>query len=542
MSVRDFDDEGHYALMDELEKSQVKDEEHGDTVAVHGGAFIMLNGMNEGVGLIIRSAERLDEREPRHWLMQACAGSIAKVAGKALTAGRVEDGARLRLYATDGTPLSRKLTIAQHSIQPLITEPPKSRKCRADEDKPKAGDTVRLCEPRDSLVIIKLHLLLPDENWVWPGIRVGYQWSVEDAHYKTLSIEPKVILIKDVITPSLAKHFVAHGEKQLYRSPEKHYSDDPKFKNYRTSMTASPDGPSSRDIQIRSSRLARLSTPEYCEPPQLTRYGPGEWYKQHQDFFHGWEDRKSNKHQGGGLAESRAGLAYQALRDESSGRLAEEETGGVLLSRLPKHVTERKLKLTDAFEYSMIYTLLESEEKNLKALITEDWREWLEVNMRNRATLVLTQFMIDHPANLEIQTHLVAAWKSLSGIVHRPPPETHIKDRQKTQPNRHVTLFLYLNDDFEGGETVFPDAKDIEKHGAKTPRPGMSECSRGLAVEPVAGGGALFYSKLGNGEMDHLSMHGGCPPLSGVKFGANAFMWDRPHEEGLAIWQEEGLM
>ena len=40
--------------------------------------------------------------------------------------------------------------------------------------------------------------------------------------------------------------------------------------------------------------------------------------------------------------------------------------------------------------------------------------------------------------------------------------------------------------------------------------------------------------------MDELSMHGGCPPVTGIKFGANCFMWNVPYETGMRRWASEG--
>ena len=107
------------------------------------------------------------------------------------------------------------------------------------------------------------------------------------------------------------------------------------------------------------------------------------------------------------------------------------------------------------------------------------------------------------------------------------------------EPNRHVTLLFYLND-VDGGETVFPQSPNratFDQHtGAFSARrpvhEGMGECSRGLAVSPIAGGAALFYSKLPTGENDPHSEHGGCPPKKGIKWASNGFMWNVPHRDG----------
>lgn len=134
-----------------------------------------------------------------------------------------------------------------------------------------------------------------------------------------------------------------------------------------------------------------------------------------------------------------------------------------------------------------------------------------------------------------------------------------------------------------GGETVFPSAKVYTNGDVPTPdRFGMPECSQvlptyrtpryyflyppdigvlsiptcwgcfkkdgwfhilclplcvccrdiqGLQVAPEKGAAALFYSQLGNGQRDYLSLHGGCPPEKGVKWGGNLFSWNMPVEE-----------
>ena len=109
------------------------------------------------------------------------------------------------------------------------------------------------------------------------------------------------------------------------------------------------------------------------------------------------------------------------------------------------------------------------------------------------------------------------------------------------EPNRHATMFLYLNDGFDGGETVFPLAKGSDGSPVGTSgihRPGMPECSKGLAVKPVQGAAALFYSKLGDMRFDPLSMHGGCPPgRGGVKYGGNLFCWNVDSSQGYSMWK-----
>lgn len=49
-----------------------------------------------------------------------------------------------------------------------------------------------------------------------------------------------------------------------------------------------------------------------------------------------------------------------------------------------------------------------------------------------------------------------------------------------------------------------------------------------LATYPQKIQAVLFYSQTGTGKMDHMSRHGGCPVISGTKWGANLWVWNGP--------------
>lgn len=108
--------------------------------------------------------------------------------------------------------------------------------------------------------------------------------------------------------------------------------------------------------------------------------------------------------------------------------------------------------------------------------------------------------------------------------------------------NRYITLFMYLNDGFVGGKTIFPHSRshmpgsefennvlemeqnpDFEETKSKMP-----SCMDGmaLAVKPKRGSAILFYNQLHDGKLDINSEHGGCPIASGVKYGANVWIWN----------------
>lgn len=67
-----------------------------------------------------------------------------------------------------------------------------------------------------------------------------------------------------------------------------------------------------------------------------------------------------------------------------------------------------------------------------------------------------------------------------------------------TRNQRVATMLLYLNDDFGGGETVFPDL--------------------GLTIRPKRGDGLLFGNVDADGRIDQRMRHAGVPVQSGVKW------------------------
>lgn len=69
---------------------------------------------------------------------------------------------------------------------------------------------------------------------------------------------------------------------------------------------------------------------------------------------------------------------------------------------------------------------------------------------------------------------------------------------------RYITFLIYLNDDFDGGETYFPN---IDKK-----------------VIPEMGKGVIFYSVNKDGVLIQKSMHGGLPVQGGEKWIANKWI------------------
>ena len=97
---------------------------------------------------------------------------------------------------------------------------------------------------------------------------------------------------------------------------------------------------------------------------------------------------------------------------------------------------------------------------------------------------------------------------------------------------------MYINDVEEGGCTVFPEAESANtteppQHAIDMFKKGsleyslLFECHRKLAVPPQQGTAALFYSVTPDGRLDPMALHGACPVIKGVKWGANIWIWNK---------------
>lgn len=94
-------------------------------------------------------------------------------------------------------------------------------------------------------------------------------------------------------------------------------------------------------------------------------------------------------------------------------------------------------------------------------------------------------------------------------------PDAPDYERQIARDGQRVVTFLvYLNDDYEGGETRFPRL--------------------GVSHRGVAGEGLFFTNAQPSGASDLRSIHAGCPPTSGEKWIVSQFARNRPFIPGVA--------
>lgn len=122
--------------------------------------------------------------------------------------------------------------------------------------------------------------------------------------------------------------------------------------------------------------------------------------------------------------------------------------------------------------------------------------------------------------------------------------------------NRYATIFVYLNDVEEGGQTVFTKRDRVSDDDLNRLHPELAEylnssknfskalpkienlfqpdswqdlmtrkCYNGFSVKPKKTKAVLFYTVTPDWKIDPMTEHGGCPVLSGTKWGGNAWIW-----------------
>jgi prolyl 4-hydroxylase len=138
---------------------------------------------------------------------------------------------------------------------------------------------------------------------------------------------------------------------------------------------------------------------------------------------------------------------------------------------------------------------------------------------------------------LRMSDHLSSLFEPMQ-VVHYDPtqryeshydyfPTENYPDHPQIQArvNRYATVFYYLNEVEEGGETVFPRSDATDDSYLLGPIHNYADCTRGLRVKPRRGAAVLWYNLLPEGQMDAAfdtySMHGGCTVTKGEKWGAN---------------------
>jgi prolyl 4-hydroxylase len=121
-------------------------------------------------------------------------------------------------------------------------------------------------------------------------------------------------------------------------------------------------------------------------------------------------------------------------------------------------------------------------------------------------------WLIEDPATHAINRRIAALsgtsveqGEPLHVLRYRPGQQYHPHTDWLPPPNRRMmTTLIYLNEDYEDGETAFPKA--------------------GLKVRGRKGDALVFTSALPNGDLDPLSEHAGLPIINGTKYLASRWI------------------
>lgn len=398
-----------------------------------------------------------------------------------------------------------------------------------------------------------VHLLVEGETWIWPGVEVGFTWRVNGFTLQTVALEPKVIVVHDFISEEETRAVIQEGERTLFRSPEKHYTDDPD-QNYRTSETGTIDskGPVASAVRKRAQRIGRLAEIEMVEPLQLLRYTKGKWYKKHRDAFPDPKfDLKELDMDGFNYPGEFVGwcsywrhVLYAAVVEFNKTLTVQPQARpdhfGILQAAVQAYFSPGQnlwypLHTNTKLQGLLFGLALEN------GLVPDDFR----ITSLSRFNQLIRE-------NEEVLDKLIFPY--LCKLLYPEGGDCRAEDMKylgslmsedglsspsfKVEKNRIFTMLPYLSDVEEGGETVFPEAPGPGLFGRNTAkRQGMDSCHQGIHVPPIKGSAAFFYHLLPNMVIDELSSHGGCPPVRGIKYAMNIFCWNVNFQRGIQQYE-----
>lgn len=127
-----------------------------------------------------------------------------------------------------------------------------------------------------------------------------------------------------------------------------------------------------------------------------------------------------------------------------------------------------------------------------------------------RKTCELTNIPFEHAEKLQVVKYQPGGFYSAHYDASCDDKKECV-EFEKNGGQRVVTLIIYLNDNYEGGHTEFPNLNKQYKM--------------------KMGGALLFYSLEKNGNKCHpLSLHSGTPVQRGEKYIANVWLREKPYQ------------
>lgn len=256
-----------------------------------------------------------------------------------------------------------------------------------------------------------VHILLDFQIWVWPGIKKGYTYTLENGvTLTTVGMVPKVFDVQHFLSQEEADKIIELGLPGLTRSKVDSSNSSKVVSGSRTSHTAFvDDGFFTRDFRRRSAQVARLPSPSYAERLQLVKYGAGEFYRQHLDTFHSREF----------LPNGANGYSFDDYKVWTN--WAAEKLRGLDQESLPADFREGGKLFPNAedaktFPNAILNVFYESANSSnlFSALFDTDWATWIRSNVDKNAVDTMTS-LLEKGKRPNYLPMVVKAWEAKLG-------------------------------------------------------------------------------------------------------------------------------
>lgn len=181
---------------------------------------------------------------------------------------------------------------------------------------------------------------------------------------------------------------------------------------------------------------------------------------------------------------------------------------------LPTHVCDKLVSMADTKGVEASTIIDNRGDKVLDLFIRKSRQTWLkdeedeEVARISECVANLTQLPVSHQEELQVVRYPSGGYYNAHFDASFHPDVIPVMN--KGCGPRLYTVLIYLNDDFEGGETDFPEI--------------------GVTIKPKKGKAILFQNIDECQDLIPESMHAGCPVTKGTKWIANKWVRILPFE------------
>lgn len=327
-----------------------------DELRAHDRVFLMLNGENEGISL--------------NWSAKdACLYELARFAAERLGSDPDILANGVKLMTQDGLALT--------TVEEL--------------------NTLRIA-----------HVLFDFQIWVWPGIKVGHEFTVEGYKVKTASMRPKVFTVEGFLSQDEADSIIKQGVDRLTRSPVDSPDAVDGYHSDRTSDTAFlGDNQFTRNFRARTAKLTRLPSPSFTERLQLVRYKKGQFFRKHEDYFDSKQFVPSK---------ALASNEYAAWTEWAAQKIRElSETHDIPESFRPGGPGFPEAEDKATFQHTLLAAFIEDADEVDFFMEHADveWGKWIKENLANKASDIVGPLMKDRGYMLP---HMIKSWEKRVGL------------------------------------------------------------------------------------------------------------------------------